>query len=85
MNSTTILLFVDGEPVYQPFADRGLKYHPPYSRSDSTYWVRDGSSKRLTSRQVAAEVGVELGDLLKWENARDLEEEADARSNDDGW
>lgn len=80
---TAIKLFDDDNttPLYQPIP--GYAYHEPNGRTSHTYWIAKGSQEQMQTGEVASAMGIDSKDLLRWENATDLEAEAEGRS--DGW
>jgi hypothetical protein len=72
-------LFDGSEPIYQPLLSVGIRYREPTSRSTQTGWFR--GDQEITREEAAAYLGVEIAELIRWENATDLEAETEARAD----
>jgi len=70
-------------PRAYPLAEFGWVYHAPEGPRDATYWTRIRSRERHPTQAVAEDVGLSTEALLAWENAVDLEMEAELRANDE--
>lgn len=77
-------LWSDGEPIYQPLHDRGLSYREPTGRTSPTGWFR--GQTEVSREEVAELLGVEVREVVQWEEATDLACEAECRADEDlGW
>ena len=79
----SVQLFDGDAPLHQPFAEQGIKYQEPTSRSSRTGWFC--GRKKLTREEVAQQTGVVAYDLMRWEEATDLACEEFQRSELGDW
>ncbi len=67
-------------PLYQPLLERGIRYREPFSGYRTEGWFE--GRRRVRRERVASLLGVAVVDVLRWEEATDLEAEEYARDND---
>lgn len=84
-------LWDNGEPVYQPLLSQGISYRDPIDREllAAGGWFRgttdDPWQDEISREEVAALLAVDVRTVIEWENATDLECEAESRTDDFGW